>query len=90
MRHNAARKFELTTDQATASEAPYAIPHDVGAGRSPVHDMHARLEQAVFASFSAKQEPLLRPAGRLRTAALILGGGIGGWAMVLAAALLFR
>lgn len=50
---------------------------------SPVHNIHARLEDAAFASFSTKESTLAPRTYRVRTIALIIGAAIGGWALLI-------
>jgi hypothetical protein len=55
---------------------------------SPVHAMQAQLEEAVFASFSAKEDVPVNKGkgGELRAAGLILAASLAGWGIFMAGA----
>lgn len=50
---------------------------------SPVHMMQARLEEAVFASFSAKEAAPARRGYRGRAMVITLAAALGGWALLM-------
>lgn len=55
---------------------------------SPVHQLQARLENAVFASFSAKEQVETTARHRLRSAGVIVAAALGAWGLLLAGAAL--
>lgn len=95
MRNSLARK--VTADTSTGTEA--ATPAQgtaASSAASPVHALQERLweefdpsrERIVLASFSNKQPAKIESLHRLRAPALILVGGIGGWALFFAGSVL--
>lgn len=63
-------------------------PSHADGAASPVHAMQARLEEAVFASFSAKEQAPAPRLGQLRTVAIVIGASLGGWGLFMAGAAL--
>lgn len=85
----AAAKIKHSSIEPAAPVADAAGPQDSGSAPaqggdgSPVHGIHARLEEAVFASFSAKEAAAPPRATRNRAVALVVGAAVGGWALLM-------
>ena len=79
----------------TSLEEPFGSDtHDsIGGGEltvpaghgSPVHALQARLEESVFASFSAKEGAKKGNASGIRAMMIIVGAALGGWGLLVGA-----
>lgn len=85
----AAVKAQHNTIEPAVPGAGSAVRHDAdhsasrGDNGSPVHHMQTRLEEAVFASFSAKEVASAPRTYRGRAMILIGGAVLGGWALLM-------
>lgn len=73
----------ISPNPSDSAAPPLAFSFDADGSDSPVHVLQARLEHAVLASFSVKEQ--VKPTARYPARALIIvGASLAGWALLMA------